>query len=172
MNGINIIPTTAADEGFIYRLFDDAIQYQLQHGYPAWKGYDKKALQAEIARQLQYKIVKGTDILGIFSISYNDPEIWAEWDTGQALFLHRTITNPAFKGQQVFALMRNWAVAFAREKQLHYIRMDTWADNLQLIAYYQKYGFRAVANRVTSNAPELPGQNRNLRVTLLELLID
>jgi RimJ/RimL family protein N-acetyltransferase len=170
-NETRIVNTTREDESFIYWLFDQAIHYQQQNGYPAWKGYDKKALQAEIANGLQYKIVNGQDILGVFSITYNDPGTWGEFDTGKALFLHRTITNPDFKGRRIFEKIRNWAVQFAREKELNYIRMDTWADNQQLIAYYQNYGFRVVASRTTSDDPELPEQNRNLNVTLLEMTI-
>lgn len=170
-NETRIMNTGPEDEPLIYWLFDQAIQYQQRNGYPAWKGYDKKALRAEIANRLQFKIVNGPDILGVFSITYSDPGTWGEWDTGNALFLHRTITHPGFKGHRVFEKIRNWAVQFARERQLRYIRMDTWADNQQLIAYYQNYGFRVVTNRTTSDDPGLPEQNRNLNVTLLEMKI-
>lgn len=174
MNAIHpgIVNTTDADKTFIYWLFDQAISYQQKHGYPTWKGYDKDALAAEIAHHLQYKIVNGSEILGVFSISYTDPGTWGERDTGNALFLHRTITNPNFKGQRVFERIRNWAIQFAKEKHLDYIRMDTWTDNPQLIAYYESYGFNVVAERITPNVPELPEQNRNLNVTLLEMKIE
>ena len=171
MSATRIVHTTHEDEPLIYWLFDQAIHYQQQNGYPAWKGYDKDALQTEIANRMQYKIVNGPDILGVFSITYKDPGTWGEWDTGNALFLHRTITHPNFKGRRVFETIRNWAVQFAREQELGYIRMDTWANNPQLIAYYENYGFRVVAHRTTSNDPELPEQNRNLNVTLLEMKI-
>lgn len=169
---VSIVPTTEADKPFIYWLFDQAISYQQKHGYPAWKGYDKDALQAEITNRLQYKIINGADILAVFSISYSDPGTWGEKDTGNALYLHRTITNPDFKGRKVFEKIRNWAIQFAGEKQLGYIRMDTWTDNPQLIAYYQSYGFTIAGERITANVPELPEQNRNLNVTLLEMEIE
>jgi hypothetical protein len=166
-----ILNTTEADKTFIYWLFDQAISYQQKNGFPAWKGYDKEALQVEIANRLQFKIVTGADILAIFSISYSDPGTWGEKDTGNALYLHRTIANPNFKGRQLFEKIRNWAIGFAREKDLAYIRMDTWTDNPQLIAYYQSYGFRVVGARTTSNVPGLPEQNRDLNVTLLEMAL-
>ena len=169
MNTISIVNTTEEDLPFIYWLFEEAISYQNKNGYPPWKGYDKKALQAEIANKLQYKIVNGGDIIGIFSITFNDPGTWAEWDTGAAVFLHRTITNPNFKGQRTFEKIRDWAVQFATEKGLSYIRMDTWANNPKIIEFYEGYGFRVVTNRTTGNDPELPEQNRNLNVTLLEM---
>jgi GNAT superfamily N-acetyltransferase len=171
-NETRIVNTTENDLPFIYWLFEEAISYQQKNGYTAWKGYDKNALRAEMENRLQYKIVNGADILGVFAISYSDPGTWAEWDTGNAVFLHRTITNPHFKGQRVFEKIRNWAIQFAKEKKLAYVRMDTWADNQQIIGFYQRYGFRIVANRTTSNDPGLPEQNRNLNVTLLEMEVE
>lgn len=171
-DGIRIINTTKDDLGFIYWLFEEAISYQKKNGYTPWKGYDKAALQAEIANQLQFKVVNGPDILGVFSISYSDPGTWAEWDTGNAIFLHRTISNPNFKGQRTFERIRDWAIRFAKEKNLAYLRMDTWADNQKIIDFYQGYGFRIVTTRTTSNDPALPEQNRNLNVTLLEMKVE
>ena len=171
-NGIRIINTTEDDLSFIYWLFEEAISYQKRNGYTAWKGYDKDALRSEIADRLQYKVLNGADILGIFSISYSDPGTWGEWDTGSAVFLHRTITNPGFKGQRTFEKIRDWAIQFAKEKKLDFIRMDTWADNQKIIDFYRSHGFYIVTTRTTSNDPGLPQQNRNLDVTLLEMKVE
>ncbi len=40
--------------------------------------------------------------------------------------------------------------------------MDTWADNSKLIEYYKSFGFEFIKNYKTTNAPELPIQNRKL----------
>ena len=50
--------------------------------------------------------------------------------------------------------------------------MDTWADNEKIIEYYKTFGFKFLENYKTSNEPELPIQNRNLEVALLELKLD
>ena len=47
--------------------------------------------------------------------------------------------------------------------------MDTWADNTKIIAYYKSYGFKFIENYKTTNDSELPIQNRNLNVALLEM---
>lgn len=166
---IRIVNTTAEDINFVYWLFEEAINYQKKNGYPAWKNYDKEALRAEIENHLQYKILRGEDVLGIFSIAYADPGTWGEYDTGSALFLHRTISNPNFKGSKTFGKIKDWAIHFAKQKGLQYIRMDTWSDNPDLIEFYKSHGFKVVASRVTSNSTDLPKQNRNLNVTLLEI---
>ncbi len=50
--------------------------------------------------------------------------------------------------------------------------MDTWADNKKIITYYQSFGFEFVENYKTTDAPELPTQNRNLNVALLEMKVN
>ena len=85
------------------------------------------------------------------------------------LFLHRVITHPECKGQRIFEKVRQWALQKASANGLDYIRIDTWTDNPAIIAFYEGYGFRIVAERVTPDAPELPAQHRNLRVTLMQL---
>jgi hypothetical protein len=166
---IRIINTTPEDLPLVYWLFEQAIHYQRQHGYPAWKGYEKNGLRAEVDQLLQFKVVQYHHVLAIFSISYNDAATWGEWDTGRALFLHRIITHPQFKGQRIFEKVLDWARCTAREKGIAYIRIDTWTDNPAIIAFYEAYGFHIVAARTTPDSPELPEQNRHLRVTLMQL---
>jgi len=65
----------------------------------------------------------------------------------------------------------NWAKQFTEENNLKFVRMDTWADNKKIIDYYKSFGFEFIENYKTINAPELPIQNRNLNVALLEMKV-
>jgi mannose-6-phosphate isomerase-like protein (cupin superfamily) len=56
-----------------------------------------------------------------------------------------------------------------KKKQLTAVRIDTWAANEKLIAYYKSYGFQFIENYTTPNDEGLPLQHRNLHVALLEL---
>lgn len=161
--------TTTEDLDFIYWLFDAAINYQKANGYPAWRGYDKNVLQQEIGKKLQFKIVSGQDILCIFSINLSDPFTWQEREKGDAVYLHRIVTNPNFKGQKLFEKVLKWTKEFAIKKNLAYIRMDTWPNNISLINYYKSFGFEIVAYTTTPDTEELPEQNRNLDVVLMQL---
>jgi hypothetical protein len=49
--------------------------------------------------------------------------------------------------------------------------MDTWADNLSIINYYQGFGFSFIENYTTPDRAELPVHNRNLSLTLLQYTI-
>lgn len=161
--------TSTDDLGFIYTLFEAAIDYIKKNNYVGWTTYDKNFIQQDIDKQLQFKITKGNDLLCIFSICFSDELIWRELEKGDAIYLHRIVVNPAFKGQKQFEKILDWIIKFAKEKGLKYIRMDTWADNPNIIEYYKSYGFQFLENYTTPNTPELPDQHRNLKVALLEM---
>lgn len=161
--------TLTADLNFIYTLFEEAITYIKKKNYVGWTTYDKNFIKQDISKNLQFKITNGNDILCVFSICFSDVLIWREMEKRDAIYLHRIVVNPAFKGQKQFEKILNWIIEFAKEKELKYIRMDTWADNPNIIEYYKSYGFQFLENYTTPNTPELPDQHRNLKVALLEM---
>lgn len=160
---------TMADLDFIYWLFEQAIAYQKRNNYVGWNSYDKNYIKQDVENKLQFKIVMGDTILCIFSICFKDALIWREKDKGDAIYLHRVVVNPAFKGQKMFEKVLSWIATFAKKEGLKYIRMDTWTANPQIIEYYKGYGFVFLENYTTPNTPDLPEQHRNLTVALLEL---
>ncbi|MES2373568.1 MAG: GNAT family N-acetyltransferase [Bacteroidota bacterium] len=166
-----IINTTKEDLDKILLLFEQAMDLQGKNGYKVWNHIDKIALEKDIENKLQFKIISGNDIICIFSIQHNDPFIWREKDKNDAIYLHRIVVNSNFKGQKQFEKVLNWAKDFARQNNLRFVRMDTWADNDKIIDYYKSFGFVFIEYYKTTNAPELPIQNRNLNVALLEMII-
>lgn len=159
---------TQDDLPFICELFEQAIAFQKSHNYIGWNNYDTSFLRKDIDEKLLFKIVQGEDIICIFSICFNDPLIWRDMEKGDAIYLHRIVLNRKFTGSKAFEKVFHWAVLFARERGLRYIRMDTWADNSKIIDYYKSYGFRFIENYKTSDTTDLPEQHRNLNVALLE----
>jgi GNAT superfamily N-acetyltransferase len=164
----NIVNTTKADLEDIYRFFDYSIAYQEKHGYPSWRNYDRNAIVRDIENKNQYKAV-GEGKTGIFfSVCYTDRVIWRHFDNADAIYLHRIVVNPDFKGQKLFGVILDWAIAHCKEKRLDYIRMDTWAANPAILEYYKGFGFRVVENFTTPDSEDLPVHNRKLALTLLE----
>lgn len=161
--------TTISDLPTIEWLFSQAMMLQGKNGYKVWANIDYDALKKDIALRLQYKIVSNGEIICIFSVQYSDPFIWQERDQEDAIYLHRIVVNPSHKGQKQFSHVLEWAKQHARERQLRYVRMDTWAENQKIIDYYLSFAFRFLGNYRTGDEPELPIQNRNLNVALLEL---
>lgn len=167
-----IVNTEIKDLDFIYHLFDEAISYQRKNEYPVWIGYDKEVLIRDIKNKLQYKIVIANNIACVFSICFSDKIIWREREKGDSLYLHRIVVNPAYKGQKQFGKILNWSVEYAHKNGLSHIRMDTWAENPNLIKYYKSFGFRMVGKFTTPNSEELPLQQRDNNIVLLEFKIE
>ena len=168
-NDYIIVNTTSEDHPAILRLFQEAMEWHGQEGYKVWASIDVAGLQKDIDQNLQFKIVSSGIILAIFSIQLSDPFIWRGKDHNNAVYLHRIVVDTRFKGQKLFAKILNWACDFARKNKLTFIRMDTWADNSKIINYYQTFGFEFIEYYQTPDVPELPVQNRNLKVALLEM---
>lgn len=166
---LQIVNTTVKDLAFVYELFDLSVKYQEARGYPSWKNYDKSALAQDVESKQQYKVILDTQIGIVFSVRYSDKVIWREMDQGDAIYLHRIVVNPAFKGQKLFGKILNWVIQHAKQKKLGFVRMDTWANNEKIIEYYKGFGFKFVGNYTTPDTPELPKHNRNLALALLEL---
>ena len=81
------------------------------------------------------------------------------------------LSIPISKAKDSLKKVLTWAKQFARQKNLKFVRMDTWADNEKIIDYYKSFGFEFIEYYKTTDAPELPIQNRNLNVALLEMVL-
>lgn len=169
---IEILNTTKADFDSVILLFENAMKLHGKNGYKVWQEIDEKSLEKDMENQLQYKIVQHDKIRCLFSIQYSDPFIWREKEIGDAIYLHRIVVNQLYKGKRHFEKVLNWTKKFAMDKNLKFVRMDTWADNSRLIEYYQTFGFEFLENYKTPDEPELPIQNRNLEVALLEMKLN
>jgi ribosomal protein S18 acetylase RimI-like enzyme len=150
-------------------LFDEAIAYQERNNFPVWPGYAREVLKKDIDYFLQYKLVQNNQIAYVFSICYNDKLIWGDKDSNDAIYLHRMVVNPKFKGKKLFGDILQWGTNHARQNNLRFVRMDTWADNPSIITYYQSFGFKVVGYFKTPNTEELPIQQRNNDIVLLEV---
>jgi hypothetical protein len=156
----------------IYELFNQSIHYQERNNYPVWKNYDKSALIRDVENKNNYKILIDAQLAIAFSVCYSDTILWKEKEDGNSLYLHRIVGNPKFKGQKLFGLLLNWAIAHSKQKGLSSVRMDTWANNPTLTDYYKSFGFIFIENITAPDSLELPSHNRNLTLALLELKLN
>ncbi|MEO7140867.1 MAG: GNAT family N-acetyltransferase [Ferruginibacter sp.] len=166
---LEITNTTVEDFDKIMWLFEQAMNLKDKQGYRVWDTIDKHALKTEIKNGNQFKVISQNDISCIFSVQFFDKAIWREKDQHDAIYLHRIVVHPHHKGQRLFETVLNWVTAVAKDKNLRFIRMDTWADNKKLIRYYESFGFIFIEYIKTSNTPELPLQHQDLDLALLQL---
>jgi len=164
-----IVNSTLADIPELFRLYDLARKYQQEKSTRHWKGFERSLIEEEIAQQRQWKIVEEGRIACIFMIAYQDPFIWGDKDRDPAVYIHRIVTNPDFRGRQYMMKIIDWAKAHAGEKGKKFLRMDTWGDNQKLTDYYTRCGFNFLGVITPQSTEQLPKHYSCISLSLLEI---
>lgn len=166
---MQIVPAEPVDVGQIFDLYDKAIEFQKQVFDKHWLGFDASLVDREIAENRLWKIVEDNEIACIWSVAYSDPIIWGENSDEGAMYIHRIVTNPDFRGQGFVSAITAWAEGHARENGLQFVRMDTWGDNQKLIEYYQACGFNFIGVMTPAESETLPKHYSGITLSLFEI---
>ena len=167
---ISIISSSPSDLDNIFWFYDQAIAFQKKVFHKNWLGFDRGLVEREIKEGRQFRIILDGVAVCVFLISLDDRTIWKELDNDNALYLHRIVTHPEYRGRSFVATIIRWAKAFCMREKREYIRLDTWSDNLKLIEYYRSSGFRFVKNTVLDDIEGLP-EHYQWELALLEIRI-
>ncbi|MEO8648730.1 MAG: GNAT family N-acetyltransferase [Acidobacteriota bacterium] len=166
---MNIVTADPSDVEHIFQLYDKAIEFQKQVFDKHWLGFEVKLVDREIAEGRLWKILEDGLIACIFSIAYEDPFIWGEDSSESAMYIHRIVTDPKFRGRGYVKTITEWAKDHARGKGFRFIRMDTWGDNLKLLEYYKSYGFQYLGNVSPQDSDTMPEHYRGITLSLFEI---
>ena len=135
-----------------------------------WQGFEISLIETEIQENRQWKIVIDETIACIFAVTYEDELIWGEKNNDSAIYIHRIVTNPAFRGNNHVNIIVEWAKEFCKNNNKQFIRMDTWGDNPKLIDYYVKCGFNYLETVDLDNTEGLPSHYKG-SLALFEIKI-
>lgn len=169
---MQILPSTLADFDRIFTLYDDVMAYQKTKFYRYWLGFNSEMTKKEIAETRHWKIMVNDTIVCVFSLTYNDPDIWFERDAEPSLYIHRIAVNPAFSGNGYVRNIITWAKQYAKQVGKKYIRIDTFGDNTKLINYYTSLGFTWLENRAPLIHETSPKHYVGVELALLEMPVD
>lgn len=156
----------------IVRLYDLAIEFQKTKFDKSWLPFDRKMINREIAEKRHWKILIEDKIACIYSITFEDPLIWKEKGFDPAIYIHRIVTNPEFRGRRFVPKITEWARGFARSTGKKFVRMDTWGDNQKLIDYYTGCGFEFLGTVTPTKTDEMPKHYEGITLGLFEIQID
>lgn len=157
-----------SDIDFILGLFKQAIEYQKAKGYNLWIEFDRTLIETKIRENRHFKIIDNNAIVCIFSVLYTDPVIWGDKDNGDAVYLHRITTNPAYKGKGLIQVVKSWAIEYARQKNKKFLRMDTWGNNETLRNYYINQGFNYIGQQHLIPVEGVPPHYGGMVLSLFE----
>lgn len=156
----------------IFRLYDLAIDFQKTKFDKTWLPFDKKLIEREIAENRHWKIIIDGEIACIFSIAFSDPLIWKEKNDAPAIYIHRIVTNPDFRGNKFVPKIVDWARVYTKLIGKQFIRMDTWGDNQKLIDYYVVCGFEFLGVITPTKTAELPKHYEGITLSLFEINLE
>ena len=168
---IQIKNSTTRDLQTIFDFYDLAAEHQKKVSKTHWKGFDLDLVKQEIEENRQYKILVDGAIACVFMVTFNDPQIWQERGEDAAIYLHRIVTHPDFRGYGFVQTITNWAIEFAKTHSLLYVRMDTWADNEKLISYYKSFGFHNAGTITIAPNSGLPKHYEGISLQLFEIML-
>ena len=167
---MKIINSTHADIDTIFHLYDEAIVFQKKVFNKQWEGFERDLIETEIQENRQWKIIIDDQVACIFATTLSDAVLWKEKDQEPAVYIHRIVTNPAFRGAAFVKTIVDWAHQYCHNNQLDYIRLDTWGDNPRLIDYYVSCGFTHLKTIDLDNTEGLPKHYKGV-LALLEIPI-
>jgi ribosomal protein S18 acetylase RimI-like enzyme len=153
----------------IFRLYDAAIEFQKTKFDKSWLPFDCAMIEGEIEEKRLWKIVIDNKIACIFSIAFEDPLIWKEKSAEPAIYIHRIVTNPEFRGQKFVPKITEWARGYAKSIDKKFVRMDTWGDNFKLLDYYVSCGFEFLGVVIPTKSAVLPKHYDGITLSLFEI---
>lgn len=168
LDGMLVRAATTADLPAIRAAYVQGREIQLRSGLGSWIVFSDAHITNEIEHELLYCAQDGDTFVGVFSIAWSDPLIWAERERGEHLYLHRISKAAGYARPGFFAAIVSWGESIARSKGLHGLRMDTWAINVPLVDYYKSFGFAHVETRRIPKDPRLSPHYHGIDLALLE----
>jgi ribosomal protein S18 acetylase RimI-like enzyme len=170
---MQFINSTIADHALIFEFYDMAVAYQKTVFHKNWAGFDEQMVMTEISegRQWQIRNDEGA-VLCIFATTFSDADIWREKNEEPSIYIHRIVTNPAFRGGHYVNDIIAWAKNYGRANGKKFLRIDTWGDNPRLVSYYERCGFRFVETVQITSDMDLPKHYDGISLALLEIAID
>lgn len=153
----------------VFDLYDKAIEFQKTVFHKSWQGFDRQLVETEIAEKRLWKIEEDGSVACVYSITYADPAIWGENSGQSAMYIHRIVTNPEFRGRGYVRSITDWAKDCAGSNGLRFVRMDTWGDNQKLINYYKDCGFNFRGVVTPEKSGELPKHYSDINLSLFEI---
>ncbi len=166
---LRIVPSVSSRLAEFRQFWDAAVAWQTARGLPLSPPFPEHLIRPEMADGLHFMGLRRDDLCaGFFSVTLSDRVLWGERDRDDGIYIHRMCVNPLAKGERFAAGVLAWAHGHAAGRGRAFVRLDTWADNDRLVAYYGGCGYRLVGFRDVGDAPTLSAHYHGIRLALFE----
>lgn len=162
--------STLNDKKEIFRLYKIASEYQkTKKNSCCFDWFEKELVETEIAENRQWKLIIDNEIVWVWATTFSDEQIWEKQKEDAAIYIHRIVTNPNYRGHNFVSIIVNWAKEYAKICIKDYVRLDTLGNNTRLIAHYTNSGFNFLGMFDLKDTKGLLDHYHNTPVCLFEI---
>jgi GNAT superfamily N-acetyltransferase len=165
---MGVWPAVGADLDAVFRLLQDARDWQKARGGDAWREFDRSQIATDIAAGCVHLAKEQGTVRGAVTLVESDPLVWGP-DGRNALYLHRLVSSRQAAGRGAGALLIRWARTVAVWRCKKWLRLETWNENRALRGYYENQGFHHVRDQWFAPDSSLPADYRGTTKSLYQI---
>ncbi len=105
------------------------------------KGFSNEKLTAELSdknSEFYFATLNG-EVIGYLKINFGESQ--TELKDNNALEIERIYVSKEFHGKKIGQLLYNKAIEIAKQKDIEYVWLGVWENNLRALSFYRKNGF-------------------------------
>jgi GNAT superfamily N-acetyltransferase len=165
---LRIERTTRTDLPVIRAAYAHGRTAQQELGANVWPEFSDEGILEEIDSGRLFRVSVDDATAGVFSLAFEDPAIWGSLEQGAHVYVHRIARAANWSGGGLMDGILAWVTDHCRSLGRVGVRIDTWASNAPLIAFYERRGFRLIGHRRIGVDPRLPPHYHENEFALLE----
>ena len=166
---MEITQSSSDDIGQILSLYDAATALQASKNMTQWPKIDRGIIEGEISEGRQWKMVHQGQIVCVWVVAFEDPQIWGERSNQPSVFINRIANHPEFRGRGFVGKIVDWAKSLYSGGSIQFIRLDTVGYNEGLIQVYTSHGFTLLDPVELEDTTGLPSHYNDGKVYLFEI---
>lgn len=170
--GMEITQSKLADIDQILSLYDAATALQASKNMTQWPKIDRNLVILELSEGRQWKMVHQGQIVCVWVVAFEDPQIWGERSNQPSVFIHRIANHPQFRGRGFVGNIVDWAKDLYSDGPIQFIRLDTVGHNEGLIQVYTSHGFTLLDPVELEDTTGLPSHYNDGKVYLFEIELE
>ena len=145
---------------------------QRSQGPVVWPEFSDESIVSQMDAGELFCVYEDGELLGVFTVAWEDEAIWGDLERGAHLYLHRLARSMTRSSRSLVSVVLEWAHAECRRRGRAGLRLDTWADNEVLVSMYERHGFHLVERRRMGTDSRLSPHYRGTELALLEAPCD
>lgn len=150
---MDIVLANAEDVPHIMAIFRECIAKMASEGLYQWSDLypNIEGIKEDIQAKALFMLKQDGDLLGVITLNEDQPEEYADvqWleqnmteeKKNKALVVHRLAVHPKWQKQGIAFQLMQFAEIWAKDQGYQTIRLDTFSENKQAIAFYERLDY-------------------------------